>query len=170
MNAAPRIERLGAAALPAVEAISLAAFDPAYGEAWSKAQCLSVLALPGYRLSGAWIDVGQGGSVRIAPRPGGDAVLAGFAIDRSVADESELLLLAVHPAYRRRGIAGRLLNDWLAGARNRGVRRAFLEMRENNPARALYAAHDFVEVGRRKDYYRGADGTSFHAVTMERHL
>jgi ribosomal protein S18 acetylase RimI-like enzyme len=37
----------------------------------------------------------------------------------------------------------------------RGARQIYLEVRESNaPARALYAAHGFTEVGRRKGYYR----------------
>jgi len=42
--------------------------------------------------------------------------------------------------------------DVLSG---RGARQIYLEVRESNaPARRLYAAHGFREVGRRKEYYR----------------
>ena len=64
-----------------VDALMAAAFDPRYGEAWTRNQCLGVLAMPGVRLTLASID----------DRP------AGFAMVRSVADEAELLLLAVDP-------------------------------------------------------------------------
>ena len=154
---------LGADALPEIEAISLRAFDPRYGEAWNKAQCLSVLALPGYRLRGAWIDAaGQGDA------PGAGVALAGFSIDRTVLDESELLLIGVDPAARRQGVGAHLLDVWLNSAREAGVRRAFLEMRQDNPAAALYRQYRFNQIAVRKAYYRGNDGVMRDAVTMER--
>lgn len=149
-----RIELLGVDALAQVEAVSAAAFDPRYGEAWNKAQCLSVLSLPGYRLSGAW--VGQGES----------AVLAGFLIDRTVAGETELLLIAVHPDYRRHGIASRLIDALVDLARSTGVARIFLEMRQDNPVRTLYEHYGFRDIALRTAYYRGNDGVMRNAVTM----
>lgn len=149
---------LGADALDDIEAISLRAFDHRYGEAWSKAQCLSVLALPGYRIVGAWR--GHTATAR----------LVGYAITRSVADESELLLLAVDPAERRQGVATSLLSEWLNSAHEKGVVRAFLEMRTDNDARALYAGHGFVQIAVRSSYYRGNDGVMRDAVTMQRRL
>lgn len=147
---------LGADMLATVEAISLRAFDPRYGEAWSKAQCLSVLSLPGYRLRGAWVD-----DADAAP------TLVGFSIARSVADESELLLIAVDPAHRCKGVATHLLQDWLTNSRDKDIARAFLEMRDDNPARSLYERHGFKQIAVRKSYYRGNDGVTRDAVTMD---
>jgi ribosomal-protein-alanine N-acetyltransferase len=145
---------LGVDSLSAVDGISARAFDPRYGEAWNKAQCLAVLALPGYRLRGAWV---------------GDPVqgLMGFCIDRTVAGESELLLLAVDPAARRQGVGAKLMTDWLGHARSQGVTRAFLEMREDNPARHLYDNFGFRPIAVRPAYYRGGDGILRDAVTMD---
>lgn len=137
--------------LPAVDRLMQAAFDPRYGEAWSKAQCLATFTMPGYAL-------------RIARA--GDAI-AGFAMIRWVADESELLLLAVDPAFRGRGIGGALITDWQALTRARGVRRYFLEMRTNNPAMQLYARFGFTVVATRRNYYTGTDGRKLDAVTMQ---
>jgi [ribosomal protein S18]-alanine N-acetyltransferase len=156
MSGALTIGLLGADSLPAIEALSARAFDPRYGEAWNKAQCLAVLALPGYRLRGAWYGDDPAGG------------LTGFAIDRTVVDESELLLLGVDPAARRRGVATALLQDWETMARERGVTRLFLEMREDNEARALYEQFGFREIALRKAYYRGGDGLLRNAVTMDR--
>lgn len=157
-----QIAAAGADALDAIDALSRRAFDPRFGEAWSKAQCLSVLAMPGYRLRGAWLE--QEGSEGQGRR------LAGFAIIRSVGDESELLLLAVDPSARRQGVATALLQDWMNSAVEAGVVRVFLEMRTDNEARALYEAHDFFEVAVRPRYYRGNDGVMRDAVTMQRRL
>ena len=87
---------------------------------------------------------------------------------RAIIDEAELLLIAVDPACRRRGVAGALMRSMLAECRGRGVRRVHLEVRANNPAVALYAAHGFVKAGERCDYYRAKSGESFDAHTYAR--
>ncbi len=140
----------------AIARVMADAFDPRFGEAWNPGQCLALFGLQYYAMSGAWTGSGVG------------RVLAGFAFARDVADESELLLLAVSPAARRGGIGRALVLDWLAGSAARGVRRHLLEVREDNPAIALYSALGFTAVGIRPDYYRGSDGSRRPAMTMAR--
>ncbi|UFN48019.1 GNAT family N-acetyltransferase [Roseomonas sp. OT10] len=83
---------------------------------------------------------------------------SGFVMARAVADEAEVLTLAVHPAARRRGLGGALVAAAAAEAARRGAAALFLEVSEANaPARALYAALGCGEVGRRRRYY--ADGS-----------
>lgn len=148
------IVSLGAERLDEVDAVSRAAFDPRFGEAWTKAQCLSSMAMPGHRLTGIEVD----------------GELVAFAITRTIVDESELLLLAVAPKHRGSGLGRKLIAHWLDDVASKGVRRAFLEMREDNPAAHLYRAMHFVPVGLRKSYYRGNDGVMRNAVSMERIL
>lgn len=136
-----------ATALVPVMEIMRAAFDPAYGEAWNAAQCAAVLGGPGIWLLLAELD----------GRP------AGFALTRTVLDEAELLLIAVHPEARRRGVGAALLDAVLAGCRQRSVDRVFLEVRACNPAIALYTAWGFSKVGERPNYYRGANGKLYDA-------
>ena len=136
--------------LDRIMAVMEVAFDPAYGEAWTRRQVSDALVLPGthYLLADA---AGQ------EPAPG--AAAAGFALSRGVLDEEELLLLAVRPEHRGRGLGGALLRRFISSARERGASRLFLEMRDGNPAEALYRRHGFASIGRRRDYYRrGADG------------
>ena len=84
-----------------------------------------------------------------------DGFLAGFLIGRIVADEFEILNMAVSRAYRRSGIGSRLLESALESSRIAGSARAYLEVRASNgPAIALYAHHGFTECGRRAGYYR----------------
>jgi ribosomal-protein-alanine N-acetyltransferase len=87
----------------------------------------------------------------------------GFLIVRSVADEAELLTLAVHPAYRRIGLAHALLGAAITSLRAAGAKHLFLEMAEGNaPARGLYQSFGAAVVGRRKRYYEhGADADIF---------
>src|SRR3546814_20806161 len=71
-------------------------------------------------------------------------------------DEAEIVTLAVHPRQQRLGVARALLQQGLAAAGGRGAAACFLEVAEDNrPARALYAALGFAEIGRRRDSYDG---------------
>ena len=80
----------------------------------------------------------------------------GFILARSVADEAEILTLAVDPAARRGGIGRALMTQAMRTAGSNGAAAMFLEVAEvNAPARALYAVCGFSEVGRRARYYVG---------------
>lgn len=69
-------------------------------------------------------------------------------------DEVHVSMIAVMPEWRRKGVGEALLERLLAEGRALGCLRATLEVREHNAAaRALYARHGFVEVGRRPAYY-----------------
>ena len=92
-----------------------------------------------------------------------DGEIAAFALSRAILDEAELLLIAVRPAFRRRGIGAALLRGVIADARGRNVTQLHLEVRAGNEAVALYTAHGFAKVGERRAYYRGRTGQSFDA-------
>lgn len=144
--------RSGAAAdLPMIDAIMQRAFDPRYGEAWTRGQCLGIMALPGVWLTIASID-GQA---------------AGFALARATVAEAELLLLACAPEVRRRGVGGALLRSTMRDAADRQAQRLFLEVRSGNDAVRLYQSAGFAKVGERKGYYRGTGGHLFDALTFE---
>lgn len=131
----------------AVESLMARAFEPKYGEAWSRGQCLGVLAMPG-----VWLTLARA-----------EGQIAGFALARVIADEAELLLLAVVPKARRRGIGTALLRSVIAEAHGRGVARLHLEVRAGNSAIPLYDAAGFAKVGERRAYYRGAFGRIYDA-------
>ena len=81
--------------------------------------------------------------------------VAGYVVALDAADEGEILNLAVGLASRRLGLGRALVRDILEALSGRGVRHVYLEVCESNvPARGLYAAHGFKDVGRRKQYYR----------------
>ena len=80
--------------------------------------------------------------------------IIGFVAARQAADEAEILNIAVHRDFRRKGVATALLLATLDKFRSSAIARVFLELRESNqPARALYERHGFVFSGRRKAYY-----------------
>ena len=71
-----------------------------------------------------------------------------------VSGEVHILNLACHPDFRGCGIATSLLEHGLFFAFKRGVRKAFLDVREsNNGAIALYKKYEFKQIGIRKGYY-----------------
>lgn len=95
----------------------------------------------------------------------------GFLIGRAIADEAELLTLAVAPACRRQGMAARLLKAFLTESARRGAASVFLEVAASNAAaRALYAKEGFTEAGRRRGYYRDSPGEAIDAVVMRREI
>ena len=95
------------------------------------------------------------------------AAADGFILMRAVADEAEILTLAVRPAARRGGLGGRLVGEGVLAAAARGATRVFLEVAEDNlAARALYERTGFVEAGRRPGYYAAADGGRRDALLL----
>ncbi|MDE0775589.1 MAG: GNAT family N-acetyltransferase [Nocardioides sp.] len=96
-----------------------------------------------------------------------DGVPAGYAAASIVADIAELQRIAVTPTHRRTGLAAALLAAVTDAARARRADRLLLEVREDNHgALAFYADQGFVEIDRRRRYYR--DGAT--AVVMRRGL
>ncbi len=80
--------------------------------------------------------------------------VVGFLIYWVAVEEMHILNLAVHPRWRRRGVATALLTEGLARARKHGAAVAWLEARPSNTAAlALYERFGFVPVGRRRGYY-----------------
>jgi ribosomal-protein-alanine N-acetyltransferase len=157
MMATPAIKddvRVGAGSfedLDRVMAVMDEAFGATFGEAWTRSQLAGILPMAGVSL--------------VLARDGSDAAI-GFSLFRTVADESELLLLAVRPENHRRGIGRMLLDDFLDQARDDGVGRVHLEVRDGNPAVAMYREAGFSPVGRRRNYYHGSSGKRFDAITL----
>jgi [ribosomal protein S18]-alanine N-acetyltransferase len=142
------IVRATVADLPAIMPVMNTAFCARFGEAWTQAQCFGVMSMPGSEL--------------IIAR---NQSAVGFALSRVIVDECELMLLAVAPSAQLHGIGRKLLKTMIVNARDSGVRSVFLEVREGNPAVALYTSLGFCQVGRRKGYYRGPTGQIFDALS-----
>jgi ribosomal-protein-alanine N-acetyltransferase len=87
-----------------------------------------------------------------------DGTLCGFFVARVMANDAEILNLAVDPANRRAGSASALLHQALEEFRRLRVERVFLEVRESNLAAArFYETHGFARAGQRAGYYRDPD-------------
>lgn len=139
----------------AMALIHAAAFPPP--ERWGPDEIAVQVSLPG-----------TCGLICLLPVPSGPGESGGgFILFRIVADEAEVLTLAVSPECRHRGLGGRLLQAALDGAQARGALRMFLEAAsENTTALSLYAGAGFAQVGRRSGYY--PDGSD--ALVLRRDL
>lgn len=140
----------GLADLNAVMDVMEDSFDPRFGEAWTHSQCAGLLPMPG-----VWLTLARDR----------DRVV-GFALARAIADEAELLLLAVRRSVQGRGTGRLLLDHFQAAAGARGAARLHLEVREGNHAFSLYERADYALVGRRRNYYSGHGGATYDALTL----
>lgn len=128
--------------IPVLTELHAACFTAPWDQPWTDRSFAAVLQMPG---SGAYI-------AAIGAEP------VGFALARAVADEAELLLIGIYPAYRRTGHGRVLLDHVFAALRAAGASRLFLEVAESNPAAtSLYRAAGFAPVGRRARYYENED-------------
>jgi len=108
---------------------------------WSRQQYQSAMRVPERR----WLVIASD------DEPG----ILGFVVARSSGKESEIENIVVTASARRRGLGTRLLNEVVQLARSEGAEEIFLEVRESNrEARTFYEGLQFVEAGRRWDYYR----------------
>jgi [ribosomal protein S18]-alanine N-acetyltransferase len=156
LDAHINLRRGNSADLDDVMELMDAAFGSRFGEAWTRSQCAGILPMTGVSL--------------VLARDADSRAAIGFSLSRTVSDESELLLLAVDPAHHRHGIGARLLEDFMQRARDGGVARVHLEVRDGNPAVEMYRSAGFRPVGRRRNYYHAPDGSRFDALTFAQDL
>ena len=84
----------------------------------------------------------------------GERVVA-YVGSQSVLGETDMMNIAVHPDYRRQGIAEALVVSLVERLKEKGNHSLMLEVRSSNePAKALYEKLGFQQVGLRKNYYR----------------
>jgi ribosomal-protein-alanine N-acetyltransferase len=138
--------------LPAVMTVMDAAFEPRFGEAWTASQCAGLMPMPG-----VWLTI-----ARDRDEP------VGFALSRLTVGEAELLLLAVRPDARGRGVGKSLLDHFQQAAISRGAHRLHLEVRDGNPAVNLYRSSGFTLSGRRPRYYSGGGGELYDALSLSK--
>lgn len=138
--------------IDAVMRVMDAAFGDRFGEAWTRSQLSGILPMAGM-------------SMTLAHDRARDTVV-GFSLIRTVAGESELLLIAVMPEMQRRGVGQRLLDRFIEDTREQGVTRVHLEVRDGNPAIGMYRTAGFSAVGRRRNYYHASDGKRYDAITL----
>ncbi|MBI4500773.1 MAG: ribosomal protein S18-alanine N-acetyltransferase [Gemmatimonadetes bacterium] len=83
-----------------------------------------------------------------------DGEIAGYVFARVLADEGEILNLAVRAERRGQGVGRRLLDCSVDQLRKDGARTVYLEVRaSNDTGQAFYRRMGFEEIGRRRGYY-----------------
>lgn len=84
--------------------------------------------------------------------------IAGYICVNHILDEAHIMNLAVHPGFRRLGIATILLKEALKELKRKGADFFYLEVRFSNlAARKFYERSGFRVVGRRKNYYQSPE-------------
>jgi ribosomal-protein-alanine N-acetyltransferase len=87
-----------------------------------------------------------------------EGTIVGYVCGWFVADEGEILKVAVHPSYRRCGVGKFLVEKAIGVAGHHGIRTLHLEVRVNNGAAiSLYKLYGFHEVGSRRRYYENSE-------------
>ena len=80
--------------------------------------------------------------------------VAGYVGSQTVLGETDMMNIAVHPDYRRKGIAQALVNALVDTLKSQGSRCLTLEVRASNePAQKLYEKLGFSLIGKRPKYY-----------------
>jgi ribosomal-protein-alanine N-acetyltransferase len=96
--------------------------------------------------------------------------ISGFICAKAVAGEWEIENVVVGADFLRRGIANELLRELIQRAHSEAASAVLLEVRESNqPARLLYEKHRFLEVGRRRMYYKDPpEDAILYALRLDR--
>jgi len=83
-----------------------------------------------------------------------DGKIAGYCGLWGVIDEGQITNVAVAEAFRKRGIAEKMLNKLMTDAKEHRLTQFTLEVRvSNTPAINLYHKLGFVDEGLRRDFY-----------------
>jgi ribosomal-protein-alanine N-acetyltransferase len=81
--------------------------------------------------------------------------VVGMVVAWMIVDEIHIATIATHNDFRRQGIGEKLLIHTLKSAKEEGALTSFLEVRESNRfALQMYNKFGYVEVGRRRHYYK----------------
>ena len=84
-----------------------------------------------------------------------DEKVLGYVGSQTVMGETDMMNVAVHPDYRKQGIATGLITELIGALKKQESHCLTLEVRASNePAKNLYKMLDFEEIGIRKNYYR----------------
>lgn len=84
-----------------------------------------------------------------------DDRVTGYVGSQSVMGESDMMNVAVHPDFRRKGVAEMLVRELVAALAKKDNHCLTLEVRASNaPAISLYEKLGFAQIGLRKNYYR----------------
>ncbi len=119
-------------------------------------ECLTLdqIALKGLWSKNQWKEE-LSGSHKICLGIFDDLNIIAFGCANVVIDELHLTTIAVHPRYRRLGLASKVLTNMFIKAIQTNCRTATLEVKSDNSAAiALYKNLGFITTGCRRNYYK----------------
>ena len=130
-----RIENMTAAHVAQIAGLEKLCFHDPWSEKSNSSELENALAL--------WLVALEGETV------------TGYVGSQTVLGWTDMMNVAVHPDYRRRGIGEALVEELIVRLKAMGNECLTLEVRASNePAKQLYDKLGFREVGRRPNYYR----------------
>ncbi len=150
---------------PAFAAVAAALHQTGFDDCWDESAICDLLSVPGAFGLLAFVPEGRqfNGEIVAADMP------LGFVLVQTVLDEAEINTIVVDAKARRLGVGRLLMQGVLAQLQNHACIRLLLEVAcDNAVAIALYGKLGFVEIGRRRGYYRRKDGPPVDALVMER--
>ncbi len=131
---------------------------------------LERMALPDDKATGSaenWVRLLRAPATRGLLVEDGTGNCRAYCIWQGAARQVELLSIAVHPEFFRKGLGSFLLDEMVAICRAQGAEIVFLDVAENNtPARQFYEKKAFVTIGRRPRYYRLSNESFKDAILM----
>lgn len=96
-----------------------------------------------------------------------DKKILAYVIVQTLYDEMEIMRFAVIPTRRREGLGKMLMNMLISVAKEHEVEKIILEVNSiNYKAISLYKSLGFIEVGRRKDYYKQGEDALLMDLNM----
>ncbi len=100
-----------------------------------------------------------------APQP------VAMIVYRILYEHADIITIATHPEWRRRGIGTELLEKAIAHIAGSGTEKMLLDVEDGNAAASqLYEKHGFSVIHRRRQYYQKPDGTFTDALVMTKKL
>lgn len=150
---------------PAFAAVAAALHQTGFEDCWDETAICDLMAVPGAFGLLAFVPKGRqfNGETVVDDRP------LGFVLVQTVLDEAEINTIVVDAKARRHGVGNVLMQGVFARLQNQASTRLLLEVAcDNAAAIALYGKLGFVEIGRRRGYYRRKEGPAVDALVMER--
>jgi len=93
--------------------------------------------------------------------------LRGYCVMSLGPSEAHILTLCVHPDFQRQGLAKMIMNFMLTLAAKWEAETMYLEVRPSNEAAIqLYHSLDFIDAGRRPNYYPAENNSREDALIM----
>jgi ribosomal-protein-alanine N-acetyltransferase len=95
-------------------------------------------------------------------------IIKGYIFGWNIEDEYHLNNIAVHPVFRKKGIAKEILTFCITNLKKEKVKTIYLEVNTRNlPAIQFYLSFGFEKMGLRKNYYGKNEDAELFSLNLE---